>query len=473
MFKKIEFGYADASNEALYQPRLINEGYYDHKNALSHARFKPDFLFLGNKGAGKSILGEKLENEAAHDPEFFVKRINLEDFPFKTFDKLSPSKESSEATYPSAWAWLLLISVMDSIQQDESMAQGADFSETFGTLRSVGLLPDANIRRIIEHSSKRTFSLDILKTLKITEEGNLPDAIGRMPMLEDHLLKAILSVNFGSQHIVVIDGLDDILTGKEMQYKAIGSLIFQARRLNMHFAKNRQKIKIIILCRTDVFEKANNTNKNKIRQDTSVKLDWYRGEENLAENELVKLANARAHLYIDKNIDIFDSFFPKRINHTETIKHLLNHTRHTPRDFLQLMKSMQNFYNSRTLSENDVKEGVKHYSSEYFLPEIKDSLVGIISDKIIEQVFSYFGKTRSRELKTRDFINFIEEEISDDPDVLASILDALFSSCAIGNIQRVGRETRYSYKFRNQNSTFSINEDIMLHRGLWKALNLS
>ncbi|WP_228391845.1 hypothetical protein, partial [Gluconobacter aidae] len=53
------------------------------------------------------------------------------------------------------------------------------------------------------------------------------------------------------------------------------------------------------------------------------------------------------------------------------------------------------------------------------------------------------------------------------------LCDALFNCSAIGNIQhRSGGKTYYTFKYRNRHSSFNENEDIMLHRGLWKALNL-
>jgi len=63
---------------------------------------------------------------------------------------------------------------------------------------------------------------------------------------------------------------------KEVQYKSLSALVYETDRLKITFMNNGVGAKIIILCRTDLFERLPGPNKNKIRQDSSYEIDWYR-----------------------------------------------------------------------------------------------------------------------------------------------------------------------------------------------------
>ena len=56
---------------------------------------------------------------------------------------------------------------------------------------------------------------------------------------------------------------------------------------------------------------------------------------------------------------------------------------------------------------------------------------------------------------------------------MKNALHALFECSAIGNIQhRLPRRTFFTFKYRNPQSTINYKEQIVLHKGLWKAMNL-
>ncbi len=54
-------------------------------------------------------------------------------------------------------------------------------------------------------------------------------------------------------------------------------------------------------------------------------------------------------------------------------------------------------------------------------------------------------------------------------------LEILFETSAVGNVRRNERdeEFRYSFRYRNPDVPFNPNDDITVHRGLVKALNLN
>lgn len=55
------------------------------------------------------------------------------------------------------------------------------------------------------------------------------------------------------------------------------------------------------------------------------------------------------------------------------------------------------------------------------------------------------------------------------------ILNVLYDCSAIGHTYsyKDGKGTRITFKYRNRNSSFNKDNGIILHKGLWKALNVN
>ena len=156
------------------------------------------------------------------------------------------------------------------------------------------------------------------------------------------MLKEIFSTTqTESHHLLVIDGLDDVLLDADFQLEALSALVLEASRLNQFFRERGAPFKIIILCRTDIYERLPGSNQNKIRQDLAFEIEWFEEAADPNNANLVKLVNLRAQ-FSDRRINnVFASFFPSRLKRSNAIMFLLEHTRHTPRDVIQLLKYIQ------------------------------------------------------------------------------------------------------------------------------------
>jgi len=208
------------------------------------------------------------------------------------------------------------------------------------------------------------------------------------------LKELIKNARSTSRHYFVIDGLDEILTSREAQFKSLSALIFEVARLNELFSTNSVPAKIILLCRTDLYERIPGANKNKIRQDYAVELDWYHDVGDPHNSLLVQAAQLRGRRSLKGNVDLFTTFLPTEVDNVEIARFLLEMTRHTPRDFLQLFHYMQKFSKGGRLSEAQIKAGLREYSIKYFLPEIQDELSGYANPTEIAQIISALSRLR-------------------------------------------------------------------------------
>ena len=474
-FSEIQFGFASAEEESVQAPDLLTGGYLDFEDIISQTMSGRYFLVLGHKGSGKSSVAEHLRLKTQADPLQFCEIMQLADFPFGAFKKIISGDTEPESKYPTAWAWILLLKILDSFSRDEgSPTQGSiDFLKALGTLKELGLMPIPELKHVVLTSSRNSFKVNLATVLETAYEGQYEDRSLQLPYFVEALKTLVLNFRSESRHTIIIDGLDDILTKKDLQFQSLAALLFEVARLNRDFKRSGSPIHIIVLCRTDIFERLPDGNKNKLGLDSAFHIDWYRNTRNPAESRLIKLVNLRASLQ-DRTIrDIFDEFFPSMCEGRAIEEFLLELTRHTPRDFIQLLKYLQGFDGGRRLVRDDILSGVRDYSIKYFLPEIKDELVGYVPEAHVEIAFELLGSPRKREflfseLRSRQDSHSRFKDID-----LEAFISALFDCSAIGNIQnRHGGNTYYTFKHRNQNATFNVNERLLLHRGLWKAMNL-
>lgn len=475
-FRSIEFGKADAKEEGSELPELLIKGYFDLDNLSTKAISKSTYLFLGYKGAGKTALSEhiRLSNQ---DYNHFVKNILLEDFPYKSFGKIVPGDVESEAKLPMAWEWLFLLYMIESLTADQVAMEtpGFEISGLISVLKRLGLLPIMNIKELVAKSSKNSFKISIADLLEFSREAEakINEADLRFAHVMGILRRVIEEIKTPNYHFLIVDGLDEILTSKEIQYQSIAALINQAKNINTYFRQKELRLKVIILCRTDLFERLPHPNKNKIRQDSAYTFDWYEDSDSSANSNLIKIVNLRCALRYPEISDCFATFFPNHYEGRSIHSDLLSFTRHTPRDFLQLLKSIQSVCKGPKVTAGDMNNGFKHYSINYFLPEIKDELVGYSNHDDIETVFFLLSALRKRDFLLREIADLAERN-NRKVSTLEHVFSALFECSAIGHVYKsqYGDKTQYTFKYRNRNMSFNPNDRIILHKGIWKSLNL-
>ena len=330
------------------------------------------------------------------------------------------------------------------------------------------------MKEIITITTKKEFRAGLPKILELAYSSEENKKKMDIQYLLTTLQDVCYSIQCEGQHIVIIDGLDDVLTKRNKQYVSLSSLILAADRVNRKLKGNKVKAKIVILCRTDLFERLPSPNKNKIKQDSAVILDWYQDVKDIKSTNLIKLINLRTALSLKKDIDIFE-LLPQSIQDgTPLAKTLVDYTRHTPRDIVQLLNKVQDHLKDKKSKERNptsdtVKNGLRTYSFDYLVPEIKDELEGYLTKEEIENVILLLGSMKNNRFSYKELETQKNSDARFKSVDLQKIIPILFDCNAIGNVNPGGY---HSWKFRNRYSYFNPNEDIEIHRGLRKGLNL-
>lgn len=403
-FKNIVFGKASGEAEAAEAPILVSDGYFD-MGLVEKLLQRQKWLVLGRKGTGKSLLGEKIKQSCEHlDKNSAASVVHLSDFPYRTFSQLIPNSIEASTRYPASWSWLICLLLLDALARHpgQNRPLNIDANGAVGQLRDLGLLPTTDLHRLVVQSARSSFKAKIPQLLEFLSEKSAANEAKDMAFLNlvEGLKKLIAKYSFHGAQFLVIDGLDDILINHTVQYETLTALIFEAQRLNQFFKANSINIAIIVLCRTDLYEVLPGPNKNKARQDWAVELDWYKVSSASERSTLVQLANLRATLSLGEEIDIFSKYFPVAIDGQPAIKYLTDLTRHTPRDFLMLLTHIQAASPSNSITRSNILDGAKMYSEQYFLPEIKDELVGYVRPGDFEAFLNCLGEIHERRFTT-------------------------------------------------------------------------
>lgn len=176
--------------------------------------------------------------------------------------------------------------------------------------------------------------------------------------------------------------------------------------------------------------------------------------------------------------DVFGRFLPERLRvgrqQLHTLNYLIEHTRHTPRDILQLLKALQEFAPPRgQLASDDVLNGIRRYCVDYFVPEIRDELTGPLTHDEVELLFAVLGSLPRRKFDLATIEALTEADVRLRALEVRRALGLLFEASAIGNQQtRYAGTAYYTFKYRNRHSRLNLASRMIMHRALGKAMNL-
>jgi hypothetical protein len=475
-FADIQFGFAAAEKEGAEAPSLLLEGFFDEMHLSDAALSGSPFLFLGYKGSGKTALAEHARLLAQSRAELFVTTTTLDHFSYADFKSVAGGNADYRVRYPTTWAWLLLVALIHSLEGDQAgLSQApAEFTGTVGRLRDLGLIPAADLALLVTSSSKQSFKASVPKFLEYTTERVSTGQDLQLHQLVTALKRAVLAFPTDNRHVIYIDGLDSIVTQKDLQFQSLAALMHEAAELNQQFRREHQPFKFVVLCRTDIFDRLPGANINKIRQDDSASLNWFDAPGDPEQTRLLRLVNLRARRSLGRRVNVFEEFFPAEIDGRDARTVILDHTRHTPRDLIQVLRKLQQCCNRERprLSPQEVKAGLRLYSLEYFLPEIRNELAGYLDPDDIDRSLMLLTSLQ------RPRVTFGELEVAADELELGSmdlrgLVRALFDASCVGIVSEAkGRRPLYTFKYRNPTTTIVPGQPMRIHPGALKALNI-
>lgn len=312
------------------------------------------------------------------------------------------------------------------------------------------------------------------------EFGSKPNNyLDRVSTINDYMIKKLADIYLGeSKLLLLIDGVDDVLRFKKNRIEILNSLVRSIDFLNNCFVKNKINIKILIFIREEIFSLLNDTDMNKIKRDSSLKIDWYNNTEAL--RQIIKLRMIFSGISDNSVDDVLITMFPKSVRNKLFWDYLLDFTLYKPRDVIQFFKCCQELYGEKeVLSFSEVKETIKYYSNQYFIEEMKNGLSGFINDELITAVPSVFTKISNNSFNLSVFLSKINQQLPSrqiDEGEVKSLLFTLYETGFIGQLIQTGngkyKKTSVQFKYRNPASRIDYNNTFIIHRGITVGLGI-
>ena len=475
------FGFADADTEFVRIENYFDNVFFDPLDNLNKIINGWPFIVVGRKGVGKSAYCAKIRS--LQDNNLFTNYLPLNEFEYSTFEKTSTDKNiTGTQKYKHSWDFLLLSLIFKSLKNDLNITEPEALSNVVLTLEKLGFPIDFNYKQFVTTLSKIKAGVN-LKAFDLSYEhefGTKPDNyLNRVSTINDFMLKNLQDIYLGdSKLIMLIDGVDDVLRFKKNRIEILNSLIRSIDYLNNYFTKSKINVKIIIFIREEILSLINDTDMNKIKRDSSIKIDWYNSTDAL--KQIIKLRMIFSGVKEEDVDRVFNELFPKKIREKQFWDYLLEFTLYKPRDVIQFFKCCQELYGLKErLSFSEVSETIKYYSNQYFVEEMKNALSGFVNDEIITAIPSVFTKVSTSSFTIGTFKEKMNQQLSskklDDSDIKL-LLFTLYETGFIGQLIATGRgkhlKKSVQFKYRNPSSTIDYNNTFIIHRGITVGLGI-
>jgi hypothetical protein len=479
MFSDINFKYTDASEEKVYSPEIIDECYVDVENILEKISEPAKYIVVGPKGSGKSALSSKLQREADGKWDRFVSTDELENFEFNLLEKTGGDKGKVIGGAISVWQFLLLVRILGLLLRDEKFKElNAGVKSLADALEKHGVSPSNSLVAIVQQTSRRGayFALKAAYA-EIRGDGSseatakIKDPAAMLESIKD-VFKDVRPAK--SSYRFVIDGLDHPLKNGRSNAAYLGDLINAARAVNLLLGGLRLDAKVVILIRDEVLQLIPDPNLAKRINDNGIFLRWYDNTRDALRTPLLRIIEKRAHLVkIEGTIEkLWLDWFPAFVDTKESVSFILDNTRFLPRDLISFFRELQNIHKEPPFNRAQVLAALSNYS-EWFLQELSDSIVGFVPEELRKELPSLLSEL-GRRFKFSDFQSkLIEHGFSVDKYSAEDVAKDLFNTSWFGNVWKTNENTdRFSFRHRKRNAAFNKNHEIIIHNGLWKALNL-
>lgn len=471
-FRELNFGDIDASREAIEDPQLLLDGYYDYRQAAYGIETRHLWLLLGPKGSGKTAVLEHIRLKWDSTPDRFFTLWDLSGFPVNDVTEIATGQSKGASRNQTAWEFLLLLRMISSFENDESLWSTDDSLPRFlAGMKALGFLASDWVGAVTRW---RVDSIRV-DASRLGEKPKLGSPGGEAAMnpleLTAYMKEVIQNVRGTGEHKIALDGLDSFFFESSDEWASLAGLIQAMNGLNKWFRERSLPYSFVAAVRSDVFDVLPGPDLNKIKQ-SAVHLDWNAGGIGRS-NGLWHLLTMKAAVGKPKVKDVVAQYLGRETMvwvYPDIPTLVLDHTRLLPRDVVAAMKFFQLEYGGGSLvPEENAKRAIKRYCQEYFVGEIFDNLAGILAPEKARSLASFREALRTAPTRVFSFAYMVEELAGElDTTEVKQLLKQMFDIGGLGI--RNGAHTDFVYRSVG-GAGFSPRHDYLLHDALTRAWN--
>lgn len=455
------------------------EKYFYHTKTVDRILDGERLYVVGRKGTGKTAICEYLVS--ANKKHYYSQKLTFKSFPFNLLYSLTDTGYTRPNQYITVWKYFIYSVVCKMLSTNPKVDRRSrkKLQKLFNQdLRNA--LPKA-----ITEWTSFNFELNILGSGFAVGAGKGEannEAIGIAKRVE--ALESFLDKNLDSStYMILFDELDEdynnVEDTQENNYISLLTSLFKAVQ-DIRARFENHNIFPVVFLRDDIYNLIQDSDKNKW-SDYRVELEWNRIRlQNLLAFRISKATSSnqdilpflQAWWLAFTQEDIQDEHSDEKTT-ISTFDYIAQQTYSRPRDFIkyiQICSEIALESNYSKINAATVKLAEKEFSN-YLKREVEDELYGIMPE--IKGILNIFAKQRSRNLKISEFIDIFQSEIQQN--ILSvrdyrSILEILFDFSVIGNVSK--RQNNIIFRYENKEARLNFSEDICVHSGLLKSLQI-
>lgn len=436
------------------------------------------YFVIGRKGSGKSAIAKYLCDRK--DATTFTDRLSFKNFPFNCLYELKNGAFTAPNQYITLWKYIIYSYTC------RMMITNKNIDVTARELLSKLYSDDATkgLARLIPKWTTKEFQVQILNCgggLSREKENSELDWIEKTAILEDFLVQNLDD----SKYFIVFDELDEdyrdftTTAERDIYLRLIKGLFKAVQDIRSTFSENRKNILPVVFLRNDIYEQVKDADKNKWN-DYRIDMQW--DKEKLNKLILHRFAialkkvgcsqvNGKVWNYIFYGQKVFMG--NKNTRAMDIFTYITRSTQLRPRDYISYIKKCAEIAlekNDCRISASTVKEADDVFS-EYLKGEIIDEIHPVLPE--IEEIFSVLSQIRKQTFPPSAFDTAYAEHIKkfDIPDRGSElVLRLLFEYSILGNEPSM-KEVPI-FKYEKQGARFNYKENLRVHRGLFKALQI-
>lgn len=481
-FKSLYFGLASAEAEVEDEAgteRFLRT-YYDRWNLRSTLSSQRFFLVIGPKGSGKSAInifvGLQLIKKYGHE-SVFLKGLNLDEVapgiqPLSAITQKLASEASTHLT-DSAWRLFLSLRFFELLLKDESCSLGRDpqVLRLRDDLRRAGLAGSdfpSVLRRVRENKTAIKLKGTLGQEWSSKETDDVP-----VTSLGEALLNLIVEAETDNHFMLSIDGLDRIIGDNPGYWVSLAALLRVGDDLHKKLRRAKSDLRLLIMCRSDVFRRIKFADSDKIASDATLYVDWEAEQSVAADSILWDYLGAKAEVATGPLLAHFPAEMvvgkkagrPRSLN---TLTYIIESTRCTPREMTMLMRRIQDEVpHHGFITQDRLRIAVDKFSSRDLLQVVAAEATGLLQTEIQDKLDDIISSIPfAKNLHEPDLTKALKSA-DVDTSLTKDLAEFLFMAGLLGNYDP--RNGYVNFYHRRNTNKFKRSGPWILHRGLMYA----
>ncbi len=460
------------------EARKENSAYfYNVKEVDVIASGKKSFV-IGRKGCGKTAIAQHLCDIREYN--VFSDKLSFKNFPFNILYSLENNNEyTTPNQYISIWKYLIYSYICKKMLDNNHVDSG--IREQLATLYGErnGSTP---LNRLIEKWTSKSFGFQLLGFgLNYEREKQHSEStwIENIEVLQ----RLVIDYWDDSYYYIVFDELDedykDFDSEKEyLQYTCMLTSLFKAvQDIRETFDGTGKRIFPVVFLRSDIYARLTDSDKNKWYE-SIIDLEW----------DTMEIKNMLAHrlcVCFDIEDTDFDTIWYRLFRHEgvkmgnqqarkmDIYSYIERSTEMRPRDFIQYVREAVTLAKERKekpIRAQTVKDADDDFS-EYLKRETIDELFATMPE--VNEILGLLSTIRKQSFQFHTFeeeYNKLVERGAVPRRDVKTILLSLFDAGVIGNLPTMRGQA--IFRFSKKSPRFNFNEPMIIHRGLYKALQI-